>query len=59
MLTPDSLLVDPCKAIGAGDSVKTLAKAYVKNTGCIGEYQLLLDKQRKHKQQVQELYKDG
>lgn len=56
VLTPDSLLVDPCEAVGAGDTVRSLAKGYVKNTGCIREYKLLLEKQRKHKSEVEAVY---
>lgn len=59
VLTPDALLEEPCKASPAGDSVKTLAKAYVQNTSCIGLYKKLLDKQIEHKHKMQELYKDG
>lgn len=56
MTIPDGLLVDPCEAVGAGDSVRTLAKGYVSNTSCLGQYKLLLEKQRKHKKEQQELY---
>jgi hypothetical protein len=56
VLTPDSLLVDPCKAIGAGDSVRSLARGYISNTSCIAEYKLLLEKQRKHKVEMQGIY---
>ena len=59
VLFPDALLVDPCEATGAGDTVKSLAKGYVKNTGCIREYRLLLNKQREHKTAAEELFKDG
>ena len=57
--TPDSLLVDPCNVIGAGDTVRSLAKGYVVSVSCVREYQLLLEKQRRHKQEMVELYKDG
>lgn len=56
VLTPDSLLVDPCEAIGAGDTVRSLAKGYISNTSCIGEYKLLLNKQRKHKVEMETIY---
>ncbi len=59
MTTPDSLLQDPCIAVGAGSTPRALAKGYVENTSCIGLYRKLLEKQRKHKQEMQELYKDG
>ena len=54
--TPDSLLVDPCEPIGAGDTIRTLAKGYITNTSCIGEYRLLLDKQRQHKEKMRLIY---
>lgn len=56
MLTPDSLMVDPCVAVGAGDTVRTLAKGYVTNTSCVGDYKLLLEKQRKAKAEQEKLY---
>lgn len=58
VLTPDNLLVDPCVPTGAGETVRSLAKGYVKNTSCIGEYQLLLEKQRKHKDEMRKTYVD-
>lgn len=58
-MTPESLLVDPCEAISAGDTVRLLAKGYVANTSCLGQYKLLLEKQRRHKKEMMELYKDG
>jgi len=57
-MLPDSLLQDPCGAIKAGDTVRSLAKGYVKNTGCVFDYKLLLEKQRKWKAEQQELFKD-
>ena len=56
VLTPDSLLVDPCEVVGAGDTVRTLAKGYVANTSCVGDYKLLLEKQRKAKAEQVKLY---
>lgn len=58
-MTPDSLLVDPCKVIPAGDTVRSLAKGYVHNTNCVFQYKMLLDKQREHKARSTELYKNG
>lgn len=54
--TPDALLVDPCNVIGAGDTVRSLAKGYVVSVSCVREYQLLLDKQRRHKQEMELIY---
>lgn len=56
VLTPDSLMVDPCEPVGAGETVRSLARGYVKNTGCIREYKLLLDKQRKFKLEAESIY---
>lgn len=55
---PDSLLVDPCEAIEAGETVRSLAKGYVTNTSCVGQYMLLLDKQREYKTNIEKLYGD-
>ena len=56
VLTPDSLMVDPCEPVGAGETVRSLARGYVKNTGCIREYKLLLDKHRKFKLEAESIY---
>ena len=53
---PDSLLITPCKASPAGNTVRSLAGAYVDNTSCIAKYQILLDKQRKYKEDVVRVY---
>jgi len=55
-MTPDSLLIAPCVAYGAGTTVSSLAKGYVKNTSCIAQWQLLLEKQVKHKEQMRLIY---
>lgn len=55
---PDSLMQDPCGAIKAGDTVRSLAVGYVKNTGCVFDYQLLLKKQRDWKAQQEGIFKD-
>lgn len=57
--TPESLLVDPCEPKGAGYTVRSLASGYVSNTSCLGQYRLLLIKQRKYNEEMVELYKDG
>ena len=56
MTSPESLLVDPCEAISAGDTVRLLAKGYVANTGCLGQYKLLLEKHRRHKKEMELIY---
>ena len=55
-MTPESLLVDPCEAISAGDTVRLLAKGYVANTSCLGQYKLLLEKQRRHRDEMRKIY---
>ena len=57
-MLPDSLLQDPCGAISAGETVRSLARGYVKNTGCVFDYQLLLKKQRQWKVEQMELFKN-
>lgn len=56
MTTPKSLLVDPCEAISAGDTVRSLARGYVANTSCLWQYKLLLEKQRRHKKEMEKIY---
>ena len=53
---PESLLVDPCEPKGAGYTVASLARGYVSNTSCIGQYRLLLIKQRKYREGVMKVY---
>lgn len=55
---PNSLMVDPCGVIKAGDTVRSLAVGYVKNTRCVFDYQLLLKKQRDWKAQQEGIFKD-
>lgn len=55
---PDSLLVEPCEAIEAGDTVRSLAKGYVTNTSCVGQYMLLLEKQREYKTEIEAVYNE-
>lgn len=56
MNIPESLLIDPCEAISAGDTVRSLARGYVANTSCLGQYKLLLEKQRRHKKEMELIY---
>jgi len=53
---PDSLLIDPCKATKAGESLIELAQAYNKNNGCIGAYKLQMNKIRENKRKQEALY---
>jgi len=56
-MIPDSLLIDPCDVTEAEETVRSLAKAYVAGNSCIGDYKVLLDKQRKWKERQLDLYK--
>lgn len=55
---PDNLMQDPCGAIKAGDTVRSLAKGYIVNTGCVFDYKLLLQKQRYWKAKQEGIFKD-
>lgn len=55
---PDSLMQDPCGAIKAGTTVRSLARGYVNNTGCVFDYKLLLQKQRDWKAKQEGIFKD-
>lgn len=59
VLTPDSLMVDPCEAVSAGHTVDSLASGYISNTTCIWEYRLLFSKQRKYKEEAIKVYDRG
>jgi hypothetical protein len=52
----DALLVDPCKAQPAGESLIELAQAYNKNTSCIGLFHLQMNKFRENKAAQEALY---
>lgn len=52
----DSLLVYPCKATPAGESLIDLAKAQNKNVSCISMWQKQMDAIKKNKKQQGELY---
>ena len=49
---PDSLLYHPCDVVGAGNTVQSLAKAYVINTNCVGEYSIVVDKIIKYNEEL-------
>jgi len=55
----DSLLINPCKAKPAGESLIDLAKAQNSNVGCIGLWEKQMEAIRKNKQQQMELYKNA
>lgn len=39
---PEPLLHHPCEPVAAGNSLNSLAKGYVANTFCIGEYKAVV-----------------
>ncbi len=49
-------MVDPCEPVGVGNTIRSLAHGYVANTTCIGQYKLLLQKQRKYIDEVSKIY---
>jgi len=40
---PEILVYHPCKAVGAGTTVKSLSTGYIKNTSCIGKYEAVIN----------------
>lgn len=52
----DALLMSPCKATPAGESLIDLAKAQNKNVSCISMYQKQLDAIKKNRDKQKELY---
>ena len=52
----DALLMRPCKATPAGESLIDLAKAQNKNVSCISMWQKQMDAIKKNKKQQGELY---
>ncbi len=40
---PEHFLLIPCEPVGAGETVESLQRGYVKNTVCIGEYRSTID----------------
>lgn len=55
----DALLVNPCRAKPAGESLIDLALAQNKNVGCIGLFEKQMEAIRKNKKSQMELYKNA
>ena len=55
---PDSLITYPCSVVGPGKTQSSLAKAYTKNTSCVGEYENTVDDIKQYNDKQKEL-KDG
>jgi len=50
-------MMAPCTVTDAGETVRSLAKAYVANNSCIQQYQLLIESQKQWKAKQLDLYK--
>ena len=53
---PVNLLSDPCNAVEAGETLKSLASAYMENTSCVGEYRIRMQKLREWNQEQSVIY---
>jgi hypothetical protein len=49
----------PCTVIGAGVSLGSLTRGYLQNTSCVGDYYLLIEKQREWTNEVRKIYGVG
>lgn len=49
-------MVKPCEVTDAGETVRSLARAYVANNSCIQQYQLLIESQVKWKADQLKIY---
>lgn len=56
VLLPEALLEHPCAIVGAGVSLGSLTKGYLHNTSCVGDYYLLIEKQREWTNEVRKIY---
>lgn len=54
---PESLLLNPCDAVGAGLTVDSLARGYVQNTTCIGEFKSTMSGVREYNNTIKDLKK--
>lgn len=59
VLPGDNLLADPCKAIEAGDTVRTLAKGYIHNTDCVYKFATKLEDLRTWKLEQERVYQNN
>lgn len=48
MKVPERLLKAPCEPVGVGETLEGLAKGYIKNTSCVGQYENVLESIRKY-----------
>ncbi|MNQ43063.1 hypothetical protein D3C85_567790 [compost metagenome] len=61
---PESLLINVCDAASPEDetgniTVRSLAKAYVKNNSCIKQHHILIQKQIEYKRSMEATYGSG
>ena len=52
---PDSLFYYPCDPVAPGKTKSSLARAYVKNTTCIGEYKITIDGIKEYNDKLKQL----
>lgn len=50
------MLVVPCEAIRAGDTVGSLAKGYVVNTTCVFQYESTFNRLKRYFEEQKELH---
>lgn len=53
---PSNLTSDPCDVAEAGETVSSLAQAYVTNAGCIGQYKVRMRSLREWRDSQTEIY---
>lgn len=49
---PERLLKAPCEPVGAGETLESLAKGYIKNTSCVGQYENSFESIRKYNNSI-------
>ena len=49
---PERLLKAPCEPVGAGETLESLSKGYIKNTSCVGQYENTLEGIRKYNSSI-------
>ena len=53
--TPEHLLVHPCEVVGVGNTVESLAKGYIINTTCVGQYKSTLNGIKDYNKTIKDL----
>ena len=59
VVPPSNLTSDPCDVDEAGETVSSLAQAYVTNAGCIGQYKVKMNSLRDWRDSQTEIYKNN